>query len=174
MNLLIAAARLLIAAVLMVAAASVGAQQDYPNKPIRIIVPYPPGGSVDPTARTFGNWLSDKLGVPVVIDNRPGAGSTIGTALGAKAAPDGYTLLQGTSAGMVVSPALGTKLAYDPVKDFAPVGLCDYVPFLLVVPSSLPVKNVKEFIELAKAQPGKINYGSPGLGTPNHLGGELL
>ena len=92
----------------------------------------------------------------------------------AKAPPDGYTLLLGTSAGLVVSPAFGTKLSYDPVKDFAPVGLGVYVPFLLVVHPSVPAKNVKEFIELAKAQPGKINFGSPGSGTPNHLGMELL
>jgi tripartite-type tricarboxylate transporter receptor subunit TctC len=146
----------------------------YPTRPIRIIVPYPPGGSTDPTARVFGTWLSDKLGVPVVIDNRPGAGSTIGHALGAKATPDGYTLLLGTSGGLVVSPAFGTKLPYDSVKDFAPVGLGVYVPFLLVVHPSVPAGNVKELIDLAKAQPGKINFGSPGTGTPNHLGMELL
>jgi tripartite-type tricarboxylate transporter receptor subunit TctC len=146
----------------------------YATKPIRIIVPYPPGGSTDPTARTYGNWLSDKLGVAVVIDNRPGAGSTIGHALGAKATPDGYTLLLGTSAGLVVSPAFGTKLPYDSTRDFAPIGLAVYVPFLIVVHPSVPAKNVSELIELAKAQPGKINFGSPGTGTPNHLGMELL
>jgi tripartite-type tricarboxylate transporter receptor subunit TctC len=146
----------------------------YPARPIRVIVPYPPGGSTDPTARAYGNWLSEKLGVPVVIDNRPGAGATIGHGLAAKAPPDGYTLLLGTSAGLVVSPAFGTKLAYDPVKDFAPIGLGVYVPFLLVVHPAVPAKNVKEFIDLAKAQPGKINFGSPGSGTPNHLGMELL
>jgi len=173
-NFLAVVARMFVAGVLMAVAVSAAAQQAWPNKPIRIIVPYPPSGSTDPTARAYGNWLSEKFGVPVVIDNRPGAGSTIGHALGAKAAPDGYTLLLGTSGGLVVSPASGAKVAYDPVKDFAPVGLGVYVPFLLVVPSSLPAKNMKEFIELAKAQPGKINYGSPGIGTPNHLGGELL
>ena len=146
----------------------------YPTRPIRIIVPYPPGGSTDPTARAFGTWLSEKFGVPVVIDNRPGAGSTIGHALGAKATPDGYTLLLGTSGGLVVSPAFGSKLPYDSVKDFAPVGLGVYVPFLLVVHPSVPAKNVNELIDLAKAQPGKINFGSPGTGTPNHLGMELL
>ncbi|MFH1602331.1 MAG: tripartite tricarboxylate transporter substrate-binding protein, partial [Pseudomonadota bacterium] len=116
----------------------------------------------------------EKLGVPVVIDNRPGAGSTIGHALGAKAAPDGYTLMWGASSGMVVQPALGAKLAYDPGKDFEAVGLGVYVPFLLVVPSSLPVKNFEEFINLAKAEPGRINYGSPGIGTPNHIGMEMI
>jgi tripartite-type tricarboxylate transporter receptor subunit TctC len=118
--------------------------------------------------------LSDKFGVPVVIDNRPGAGSTIGHNLGAKATPDGYTLVLGTSGGLVVSPAFGTKLAYDPIRDFAPIGLGVYVPFLIVVHNSVPAKNVKELIDLAKAQPGKINFGSPGTGTPNHLGIELL
>src|SRR5688500_15195769 len=146
----------------------------YPTKPIRMIVPYPPGGSTDPTGRAYGQWISEKLGVPVVIDNRPGAGATIGHALGAKATPDGYTLLLGTSAGLVVSPAFGTKLAYDPVKDLAPIGLGVYVPFLLVVHPGVAAKSTKELIELAKAQPGKINFASPGSGTPNHLGMELL
>jgi tripartite-type tricarboxylate transporter receptor subunit TctC len=146
----------------------------YPTRPIRIIVPYPPGGSTDPTARAFGGWLTEKLGVQVVIDNRPGAGSTIGHALGAKTTPDGYNLLLGTSAGLVVQPALGTRLTYDPQKDFTPIGLGVYVPFLLVVHPSVAAKNVKELIELAKAQPGKINFGSPGTGTPNHLGMELI
>ncbi|MGZ5164936.1 MAG: Bug family tripartite tricarboxylate transporter substrate binding protein [Burkholderiales bacterium] len=156
------------------AAALHAAENAYPTRPIRVIVPYPPGGSTDPTARAYGGWLSEKFGVPVVIDNRPGAGATIGHGLAAKSPPDGYTLLLGTSAGLVVSPAFGTKLPYDPLKDFAPVGLGVYVPFLLVVHPAVPAKNVKEFIELAKAQPGKINFGSPGSGTPNHLGMELL
>jgi len=109
-----------------------------------------------------------------VIDNRPGAGSTLGHGLGAKATPDGYTLLLGTSGGLVVSAAFGSKLAYDPVKDFTPIGVGVYVPFLIVVHPSVPAKNVKELVDLAKAQPGKINFASPGTGTPNHLGVELL
>ncbi|MES2561791.1 MAG: tripartite tricarboxylate transporter substrate binding protein [Pseudomonadota bacterium] len=157
-----------------VISATHAAERAYPTRPIRLIVPYPPGGSTDPTARAYGTWLSDKFGVPVVIDNRPGAGATIGHALGAKAAPDGYTLLLGTSAGLVVSPAFGTKLAYDPIKDLAPIGLGVYVPFLLVTHPSVPAKTTKELVDLAKAQPGKINFGSPGAGTPNHLGMELL
>ena len=146
----------------------------YPNRPIRVIVPYPPGGSTDPTARAYGQWVSTQWGTPVVIDNRPGAGSTIGHALGAKAQPDGYNLLLGTSGGLVTNVAFGTKVPYDPVKDFAPVGLVVYAPFLLVVHPSVPAKSTKELIDLAKAQPGKINFGSPGIGTPNHLGMELL
>ena len=158
----IAAALMLCCAV----GASAAAEIKYPTKPIRIIVPYPPGGSTDPTARAFGAWLSDRFGVPVVIDNRPGAGATIGHGLGAKATPDGYTLLLGTSGGLVTGPAFGTKISYDPVKDYAPVGLGVYVPFLLVVHPSVAAKNPKEIIDLAKAQPGKINFGSPGTGTP--------
>jgi tripartite-type tricarboxylate transporter receptor subunit TctC len=164
----------LILASFSAAAATHAAEISYPTRPIRVIVPYPPGGSTDPTARVYGSWLSEKFGVPVVIDNRPGAGATIGHGLAAKAAPDGYTLLLGTSAGLVVSPAFGTKLPYDPIKDFAPVGLGVYVPFLLVTHPAVPAKNVKELVDLAKAQPGKINFGSPGSGTPNHLGMELL
>ena len=156
------------------AVATHAAEIPYPTKPIRIIVPYPPGGSTDPTARAFGAWLSEKFGVPVVIDNRPGAGATIGHGLGARATPDGYTLLLGTSGGLVTGPAFGTKISYDPVKDYAPVGLGVYVPFLLVAHPSIAAKNPPELIELAKAQPGTINFGSPGVGTPNHLGMELL
>src|SRR5690348_11591415 len=96
---------------------------DYPTRPIRLIVPYPPGGSTDPTGRAFAAWLSEAFGQQVVVDNRPGAGATIGHGLAAKATPDGYTILVGTSAGLAVSPALGAKLSYDPVKDFAPIGL---------------------------------------------------
>jgi tripartite-type tricarboxylate transporter receptor subunit TctC len=155
-------------------AAAHAAEVKYPTRPIRIIVPYPPGGSTDPTARAFGNWFSEKFGVPVVIDNRPGAGATIGHGLAAKATPDGYTLLLGTSGGLVSGPAFGTKISYDPVKDYAPVGLAVYAPFLLVVHPSIAAKNPNELIDLAKAQPGKINFASPGTGTPNHLGIELL
>jgi len=110
----------------------------------------------------------------VVVDSRPGAGTLIGLGLGAKAAPDGYTIVFGTSAGLAVNPALGVKMPYDPIKDFAPIGMMATVPFVLVANASLPANNIKELIELAKAQPGKINMSSPGVGTPNHLGGELL
>jgi tripartite-type tricarboxylate transporter receptor subunit TctC len=154
-------------------ASPVFAQDKYPSRPIRMIVPYPPGGSTDPTGRAFAAWLSEAFGQQVVVDNRPGAGATIGHGLGAKATPDGYTLLLGTSAGLAVSPALGTKLPYDPVKDFAPIGLGVYVPFLLVVHPGMPT-NLKDFIALGKTQPARINFASPGTGTPNHLGAELL
>jgi tripartite-type tricarboxylate transporter receptor subunit TctC len=153
-----------------------GAQAEaaYPNRPIRLIVPYPPGGSVDFTAREIAQKLNEALKVQVVIDNRGGAGSTLGHDLGAKASPDGYTLLVGTSAGLVVSPALGTKVPYDSLKDYAPIGLAVYAPFILTLNGAVPANTTKEFIELAKANPGKLNFCSPGTGTPNHLGGELL
>ena len=139
-----------------------------------MIVPYPPGGSTDPTGRAFAAWLTEALGQQVVVDNRPGAGSTIGHGLGAKATPDGYTLLLGTSGGLAVSPALGSKLPYDPLRDFAPIGLGVYTPFLLVVHPGLPAANLKEFIALSKAQPEGVIFASVGFGTPNHLGAELL
>jgi tripartite-type tricarboxylate transporter receptor subunit TctC len=156
------------------AAPAMAADAAYPTRPIRIIVPYPPGGSTDPTARTLGQWLSEKFGQPVVVDNRPGAGATLGHALGAQATPDGYTLLLGTSGGLVTGPAFGTKVSYDPVKDYTPIGLAVDVPFLLIVHPSVAAKSVKELIDLARAQPGKIIFGSPGVGTPNHLGMELM
>jgi tripartite-type tricarboxylate transporter receptor subunit TctC len=167
----------LIAALLMAAmlpAAQFAAAQTYPNKPVRLIVPYPPGGSVDFTGRELAAKLSELWGQQVVLDNRGGAGSTLGHGLGAKAAPDGYTLLLGTSAGLVVSPALGTQLSYDSQKDFAPIGLAVYAPFALTLYAGVPANTTQEFIDLARANPGKINFSSPGTGTPNHLGGELL
>jgi tripartite-type tricarboxylate transporter receptor subunit TctC len=162
------------AAVSGMMAAAHAAEPAYPTKPVRVIVPYPPGGTTDPTARAFTGWFAEKLGTTFVVDNRPGAGSTLGHGLGAKATPDGYTLLLGTSGGLVVSAAFGSKLSYDPVKDFTPIGVGVYVPFLIVVHPSVPAKNVRELVDLAKAQPGKINFASPGTGTPNHLGIELL
>ena len=160
------------AALLMASLAQ--AQAPYPARPIRLIIPYPPGGSTDYVGREVAQKMSEYLGQQVVIDNRAGAGTQIGLALGAKAPPDGYTITFGTSAGLAVNPALGVKLPFDPLQDFAPVGLMVYVPYLLVVTAALPAKNMKELIELAKAQPGKLNFASPGVGTPNHLGVELL
>ncbi len=148
--------------------------QTYPTRPVRFIVPYPPGGSTDYTAREIGQRLSELWGQQLVIDNRGGAGSLIGHGLAATAAPDGYTLLLGTSTGLSIAPALGTKLSYDPQKDLAPIGLAVYAPYLLVVHASIPASSVKEFIDYAKKQRGKLNYASSGTGTPNHLGGELM
>ena len=168
------AAGAIVLGAVIVGAGAQAAEPSYPARPIRIIVPYPPGGSTDPTARLLGQWLTDKFGQPVVVDNRPGAGATLGHALGAQATPDGYTLLLGTSGGLVTGPAFGTKIAYDPVKDYTPIGLAVDVPFLLITHPNVAAKNVPELIALAKAQPGKIAFGSPGVGTPNHLGMELL
>ena len=148
--------------------------QNYPARPVRFIVPYPPGGSTDYTAREIGQRLSELWGQQLVIDNRGGAGSLIGHGMAATAPPDGYTLLLGTSTGLSIAPALGTKLAYDPQKDLAPIGLAVYAPYLLVVHASIPANSVKEFIDYAKKQPGKLNYASSGTGTPNHLGGEMM
>jgi tripartite-type tricarboxylate transporter receptor subunit TctC len=122
----------------------------------------------------MAQWLSEKFGQTVVVDNRGGAGSTIGHAMGAQATPDGYTLLLGTSGGLVVGPAYGVKVQYDSVKDFAPIGLMVDVPFVVAIRADFPARNIEEFIAQGKSQPGKINFGSPGAGTPNHLGMELL
>ncbi len=147
---------------------------NYPTKPIRMIVPYPPGAGTDFTARALGERITEALGQQVVIDSRPGAAATLGHGLVAKAPPDGYTILLATTGGMVSAPALGVKITYDPLKDFAPIGLATYVPYSLVAFGGLPPNNMREFIAYAKAAPGKINFGSSGTGTPNHLGGELL
>ena len=161
-------------AFLAASAAAPAAEVAYPTKPIRLLVPFPPGGSADPLARALGAWFADKFGVPVVADNRPGAGTAIAHTLGAKAAPDGYTLLLGASSGLTTNPAFGTKLDYDPAKDFTTIGLAAYVPQMLVVHPGLQAKTVKELIDLGKAQPGKISFGSPGSGTVGHLSVELL
>ena len=159
-------------ALLFAAAATHAAEINYPAKPIRLIVPFPPGGSADPLARLFAAWFADKFGVPVVADNRPGAGTAIAHTLEARATPDGYTLLLGAGSGMSTNPAFGAKLDYDPVKDFAPVGLAAYVPQLFVVHPSVPAKDIKELIELSKTQ--TIDFGTPGVGSIGHLSVALI
>jgi tripartite-type tricarboxylate transporter receptor subunit TctC len=158
----------------LLAASLACAQAPYPTKPVRLIIPYPPAGTTDFVGRIVGQKIGEGLGQQILIDNRPGAGTLLGLGQGAKAAPDGYTMIFGTSAGLAVLPALGAKMTFDPQKEFVPIGLMVYVPYLLVVHPSLPVKNVKEFVALARAHPGKLNFASPGVGTPNHLGIELL
>ena len=148
--------------------------QPYPSKPARFIVPYPPGGSADILARAIGAKVGEGLGQPVVIDNRPGAGTIIGTEATAKSAPDGYTFMLGTVSSHAINPALNPKLPFDPVKDFTPVSLVASIPFAMIVHPSVPAKSVQEFVALAKSRPGKINYSSAGNGTSNHLAGELL
>ena len=156
------------------AAPAQAAETSYPTKAIRLIIPFPPGGSADPLGRALGAWFADNFGVPVVADNRPGAGTAIAHTLGAKAAPDGYTLTLGASSGLTTNPASGAKLEYDPIKDFTPVGLAAYVPQLIVVHPTVPAKNFTELIDLAKAQPDKINFGTPGVGTVGHLSVAFL
>jgi len=155
-------------------AAANAAEIAYPTKPIRLIVPFPPGGSADPLGRALAAWLSEKFGVPVIADNRPGAGTAIAHTLEARAAPDGYTLLLAAGSGMSTNPAFGAKLDYDPVKDFAPVGLAAYVPQLFVVHPSVPAKGIRELIELSKAAPDSINFGTPGVGSIGHLSVALI
>jgi tripartite-type tricarboxylate transporter receptor subunit TctC len=147
--------------------------QTYPERPIRLIVSYPPGGGTDVTARTIVAKLSEGLGRQVVIDNRPGGGSTIGTDLVAKAIPDGYTLLMSdTTFGIL--PGLYGKLPFDALHDFQPITQITGVPGALVIHPALPANSVKELVALAKAKPGSLNFGSGGVGTPVHMAGELL
>jgi tripartite-type tricarboxylate transporter receptor subunit TctC len=147
--------------------------QDYPAKPIRIVVPVPPGGANDTLTRIVAPKLSEALRQPVIVDNRAGANTTLGTASVAKAAPDGYTLLSAPSAHTVNS-VLYSSLPYDPLKDFTPVSGMAAAPLLLAVHPSLPVRSVKELVALAKAKPDALNYASPGNGTSGHLAGELF
>jgi tripartite-type tricarboxylate transporter receptor subunit TctC len=147
--------------------------QGYPNKAVRMIVPFPPGGNTDIIARIVVPRMAEDLGQQIIIDNRGGAGSIIGTELGSKAAPDGYTLLM-VSAAHVMNPSVTKKLPYDSVRDFTPISVVADVPTAFVVHPSLPVKNVKEFVALAKARPGELNYATAGTGTVGHLAGELF
>jgi len=147
--------------------------QAYPSRPIRLIVPYPPGGAVDPIARTIAQKLSEAWGQPVVVDNKPGAGTIIGTEIVAKAAPDGYTVILATISH-TMNPAMYGKLPYDPVKDFTPLSLVSLIPLMLVVNPQVPVKSVKELIDLLKAKPGQLNFSSAGNGTSTHLAAELF
>jgi tripartite-type tricarboxylate transporter receptor subunit TctC len=161
------------AGVLANAAGGAFAQSAYPTRPIRLVVPFPPGGAVDILSRTIGPKLGEGLGQQVVIDNRSGAGGNIAAEIVAKAQPDGYTLLMGY-VGHPINATLYSKLTYDVVKDFAPVTLTASSTLVLVSHPSLPAKSVKELIALAKSKPGQVNFASPGSGTPQHLGGELL
>ena len=144
----------------------------YPNRPIRLIVPFPPGGSVDPLARVIGQEMSKSLGQQVIVDNRPGGNTVIGTDAVAKAPGDGYTLLL-TASSHVTQPQL-LQAPYDPIKDFVPVATLSTADMIMVAHPSVPANNVAELIALAKAKPGTLNYSSAGSGNPNHLAGELL
>ena len=166
-------ARMTLAAVLALAAA-VSSGQSYPSKPVRIIVPFPPGGAVDFYARVMQEPLSEALGQPVIIDNRAGASGMIGADLVAKASPDGYTLLLGNIASLAINVGIYPKMAYDPAKDFTPIMHTVDVNYVLVVHPSVPAHSVAELIAYAKANPGKLSYGSAGSGSMPHLAAELM
>jgi tripartite-type tricarboxylate transporter receptor subunit TctC len=150
------------------------AQSDYPNKPVRLIIGFPPGGSTDIVGRIVALKLGERLGQQVIVDNRGGAGGTIGAEVAAKAAPDGYTLTLGTTSTHAVAPGAYSKLAYDPVKDFAPISLVAITPYLLVVNPQVNANTLADFVALAKSQPGKLNYASAGNGSTTHLAMEML
>lgn len=149
------------------------AAQSYPARPVRIISSFAPGGSNDVVARAIAPRLAVALGQQFIVENRPGAGGAVGTELGAKAAPDGYTLTVVTNATLAIVPAL-RQVPYDPVKDFAPVGLIGLSPYIVIVHPSVPVNNVKQLVALAKSRPGQVEFGSGGVGTPGHLAGAML
>ena len=154
---------------------SVGAQaQTYPSKPIRLIVPFPAGGATDIFARTLSQKLAEKLGTSVVVDNKPGAGGTLGSDMVAKAPPDGYTLLLATSSTHSIGPNLNPKMPYDAVRDFTPIGQVGNAPSIMLVPNSSPAKTVQEWIDYARKNPGRLNYASSGNGTIVQLTAELF
>jgi len=162
----------LCAIALMMAGMAV-AQEPFPSKPVRIVVPFPPGGSADVIARDVAAQLNGKWHVPVVVENKPGAGAQIGTDFVAKSAPDGYTLLL-TTTHHAINPSLQKKLPYDPRKDFIPLALMGYVVNAVVVSPNFPAANLAQLVDMARAQPGKISFGSTGIGGSTHLAGELL
>jgi tripartite-type tricarboxylate transporter receptor subunit TctC len=162
----------LFATMLLVPSGAMG--QAYPNKPIRLVVPFPPGGSLDVVARAIGQKLTEAWGQPVIIDNRPGAGGNIGADLVAKSAPDGYTILEGALSTHAVNISLYGKLPYDPIKDFAPITLVAITPNVLVINPTAPFSTVPELIAYAKANPGKLSFGSGSNGSAGHLAGELF
>ena len=165
--------RSLFALVLMTVSFAATCAEVYPTKPVRMVVPFAPGGGLDITARLLGQKLGESLKQTVIIDNRTGAGGNIGAEIVAKAAPDGHTLLY-TSASLAVNASLYPKLQYDTRRDFAPVSLVASVPLVLIVPSSSPAKTLKELIAAAKAKPGALTFASNGAGTTSHLSGELM
>jgi tripartite-type tricarboxylate transporter receptor subunit TctC len=165
-----------VAAILAVITSSIDIRadaQDWPDHPIRMIVPFPAGGSADTLARLLGQTISPHLRQPIVVDNHPGAGGNIGTEVAAKSPPDGYTFLM-TPSSFASQPSLYSNLTWDPVRDFAPVALIATTPNILVVNSAVPAHSVKELVALAKAQPGRLSYASGGVGATNHLAGELF
>ena len=163
----------LVSGLLLVAATPVQAQT-YPAKPVRLVVPFPAGGATDILARTISQRASDKLGQQIIIDNRPGAGATLGMTIIAKAPADGSTLALGSLASHAVSPHLYAKPGYDPVADFSPIGMIGLAPIVMIVAKDSPCTSLKSLVDAAKKSPGELTYGSSGNGSPLHLAGELF
>ena len=166
--------RMCVGFALLAVAGWVQAQAAYPSKPIRLVVPWPPGGGVDTAARIIAQPLAERLGQPIVVENKPGVAGNLGTAQFISAAPDGYTILMGSLSPNAVNPHLYSKLGFDPVKDFEFVALAYIVPSFLVVPANSPANSPKELVALAKASPGKLNFGSGGVGSSQHLFGVMF
>jgi tripartite-type tricarboxylate transporter receptor subunit TctC len=166
--------RATLAAVLALSGLTAVQAQSYPHKPVRLIVPFPAGGATDLFARTLSQKLSEKMGTTLVVENRPGAGGTLGSDLAAKASPDGYTLLLSTSSTHSIGPNLNPRIPYDAVKDFTPISQVGHAPSIMLVPNSSPAKTVKEWIDHAKKNPGRLNYASSGNGTIVQLSAELF
>jgi len=167
-------ARVFVSLLATVAAVPFAAAQAYPAKPIRLVVPFPPGGPLDVIARTIGQKATEDWGQPVIVDNRPGAGGDIGADIVAKSAPDGYTIVMGALSTHAVNVTLYGNLPYDPIKDFAPIGLVAITPNVLVLNPNVPATSVQELIRYAKANPGKLSFGSGSNGSAGHLAGELF
>jgi tripartite-type tricarboxylate transporter receptor subunit TctC len=167
-------AQLLLGLAALMLAPQTGRTDEYPSRRITLIAPWPPAGAIDTVCRQLAPAVGDRLGQPVVVENRPGAGSTIGTADAARAMPDGYTLVMAGSGSLAISPTLYKELPYDPKKDFSPIALITKIPFVLVVNPSLPVESVADLIKYAKEHPGALTYGSGGAGSPHQLYAELF
>src|ERR1700737_1468260 len=166
---------LLCIALLALHAASGGAHaQTYPSRPITLVIPFAPGGSTSIVGRGIADKMSETLGEKIVVDNRPGAGGTVGTKAVAKSEPDGYTLVLGYTGTLAIGPSLYKNVGYDPRKDCAPIGMIGNAPSALAVHPSFPAKSVSELIAYAKANPGKVNFGSAGVGSVNHITGEYF
>jgi len=163
----------LVGAILGLSTAVVSAQT-WPTKPVRFVVPYPPGGSLDQVARALADKMKDGLGQPVLVENRPGAGGNLGADLVAKSPADGYSIVMGAVATHAINPSLYKKMPYDPVKDFQPITLVASTPNVLIVPPDSPLKSARELIDFAKKNPGKLNFGSGSNGSTGHLAGELM
>jgi len=168
------AAQLLLVLAGLMLAPQTGYTDEYPSRRITLIAPWPPAGAIDTLCRQLAPSVGDRLGQPVVVENRPGAGSTIGTADAARAMPDGYTLVMAGSGSLAISPTLYKELPYDPKKDFSPIALIAKIPFVLVVNPSLPIESVADLIKYAKEHPGALTYGSGGAGSPHQLYAELF